>query len=444
MNLQGSFAQQASRIGVAAALLACSLPVLAGDAKHLGVASCAGSTCHGATRPFAGVGIAQDEYLVWQRQDRHARAFATLRGERSQRIAANLGLPRAWEASECLVCHADAPPVAQRGRAHQLSDGVGCEACHGGAERWLRPHTAGYASNAQRTRDGLYPLWEPAARAALCLSCHQGDEGRPMTHRLMGAGHPPLRFELDTYLAVMPAHHVADADYATRKSAPDPSRNWVEGQLAAADAQLRALAAAPAAAGRFPELMQFDCNACHHSMGEPRWEAGLAGPLAPGSVRLADTPMRLLGLWLEALDPALAAEWRSAMDSLHLASQQAGPALQVRAGELLKILDGRVAARLRDPELRRTRLAEGLRHLLVAHRDGPAGADFSSSEQLAMASAVLFTALAEQGRARPVPQWTAALDAIYSAVRDRDRFEPAALRRAAEAAERALAKAGVR
>lgn len=441
---KGSAKRFAMGLALAPALwLAPPASIAAGAPLHQGVASCAGSACHGATRPFAGIGITQGEYLVWQRHDPHARAYLSLRGEPARRITAKLGLGPAWEAQDCIACHADAPPPAQRARAHQLSDGVGCEACHGGAGPWLRTHTKGYASLAQRKADGLYPTWEPAARAQLCLSCHQGDAARPMTHRIMGAGHPPLRFELDTFTAVMPPHHVQDADYAARKGAADAARNWVEGQVAAAGSQLRTLALA-SAPGRFPELAHYDCGACHHSLQAPRWEAGLAGPLPPGAIRLHDTPMRLLGMWLGALDPALAARWREALGALHAASHDSDSALQARANELLALLDGTVVARLRDDGLRREKLLAGLGALLAAHARGPAGADFSSAEQLAMASAVLYTALAEQGRARVTPEWRAALDQLYGAVRDRDRFDPAALRRAIAQAEAALAPAANR
>src|SRR5689334_8932544 len=193
--------------------------------RHLGVATCAGSACHGAAK-MSGSNVRQDEYLTWQRKDRHARAYATLRTDRSRRIAANLGLADATSATECLVCHSDNVPAEQRGGRFQVSDGVGCEACHGGAERWLTPHTRGYANHKARLADGLYATWDLSARAELCLSCHQGDATRPMTHAIMGAGHPPLLFELDTFGALQPAHYDPDADYARRKGKPDNARNW--------------------------------------------------------------------------------------------------------------------------------------------------------------------------------------------------------------------------
>ena len=131
------------------------------DGVHLGVASCAGSTCHGAVQPLKGSVVAQNEYIIWSRRDKHAKAYAVLSDDRSQRIAKNLGLGDARTAQICLSCHADDVPADQRGPQFQISDGVGCEACHGGARGWLGVHIAGgtHADNLKAgTFDAVTPL----------------------------------------------------------------------------------------------------------------------------------------------------------------------------------------------------------------------------------------------------------------------------------------------
>ena len=65
------------------------------DAIHEGVASCAGGTCHAATVPFGESGIRGDEYFIWQTQDVHGKAFATLGSERSQKMGQKLGINQA-------------------------------------------------------------------------------------------------------------------------------------------------------------------------------------------------------------------------------------------------------------------------------------------------------------------------------------------------------------
>src|SRR5690606_37332927 len=121
----------AALMGVSARALAIE-PGIA-DYKHMGVASCATSVCHGKLAPATDKDVALNEYRIWQQEDRHAQAYRTLELPESKRIAANLGLPNATAAKICLDCHADNVPADKRGPKFQISDGVGCEACHGGS-----------------------------------------------------------------------------------------------------------------------------------------------------------------------------------------------------------------------------------------------------------------------------------------------------------------------
>jgi hypothetical protein len=392
--------------------------------QHMGVATCAGSACHGATR-LAGAAVRQDEYLRWQREERHARAFATLRGERSARIAANLGLRSATDAPECLVCHADFVPAAASGPRHHLSDGIGCEACHGGAERWLTPHARGYRSHRDRTAGGLYPTWEPLARAELCLSCHQGDARRPMTHAIMGAGHPPLLFELDTFTALQPAHFEVDADYVARKGRPDDARLWIVGQAAAARGLLAGLAGPALGEALFPELAFFDCNACHHPMQPPRWQPRPGG--APGRVPVADAPLHFTALWLDAVKPELAQRWRAAILELHAAGDRA--ALRERAAAAGALLE----KELLPLAATHAHGAAQLRALALAIADqgaGPRAGDFSIAEHTAMATAVFATALGAATGSKAPKALQSALDSVFAAVEDRERYDPGKMRAA--------------
>src|SRR5215469_4634071 len=109
------------------------------DGIHLGVTSCASTSCHAAASPVTGSSIRHDEYLVWSQEsdahriDKHHRAYIVLLGDQGVRIAHNLGLPDAVTADACLNCHTDNVPEARRGPQFKIVDGVGCETCHGGA-----------------------------------------------------------------------------------------------------------------------------------------------------------------------------------------------------------------------------------------------------------------------------------------------------------------------
>lgn len=383
--------------------------------QHMGVATCAGSACHGAAQSFAGSRVRQDEYLLWQRRDRHSRAYATLRTERSRRIADNLALGDPIQARECLVCHTDWVADSERGSRYLISDGVGCESCHGAAQRWLVPHARGYASNEQRAASGLYPTWDPRARAGLCLSCHLGSERRPMTHAMLGAGHPPLLFELDTFTAVQPAHFDLDRDYALRKGPSDSARNWAVGQAVTARELLTGWSGIAADGAVFPELAWFDCNACHHPMQPPRWDALIAPGVPAGRPRLADVSLHFTLLWLEVVRPDLAARWRAGLVDLHRASTRSIEDIRSAAQIQKKFLEEEVLPLVARRSLSAADLRRLIRQVLESGA-GPRAGDYSTAEQTAMAATVLVTALAtREGSAVPKPLREAAA-AIYDVV----------------------------
>jgi hypothetical protein len=290
-------------------------------ARSLGVASCASSMCHGSVQPWHESGVRQDEYVTWSRTDRHARAYATLLTERSQKIAAKLGLARpAHEASECLDCHAHNVPAARRAPQFSISDGVACEACHGPAERWIRGHVERGATRARNEARGLYPTRDPVARGRLCLSCHYGDSQKLVTHRMMAAGHPRLSFEIDTFTHLMPAHYGA-ANFA------DGVRSWALGQALAAETLLTLLVHPRRGRdGFFPELVLFDCHACHHPMSQARNAGGRLG-LAPGLVRLNDSHLIMVRHIAGRVDGEGSAALARAMADLHAALGGRGDAL---------------------------------------------------------------------------------------------------------------------
>jgi hypothetical protein len=116
-----------------------------GNFSYVGVASCAGSTCHGRSEANGRI-VRQDELMIWQNEaspsGAHSRAWRVLTEPRSRAIAARLGIGEAASAPMCLGCHATPAAPSQRGPRFHTSDGVGCESCHGAAGGWLASHYA--------------------------------------------------------------------------------------------------------------------------------------------------------------------------------------------------------------------------------------------------------------------------------------------------------------
>jgi hypothetical protein len=318
--------------------------------RHLGVATCGGSTCHGAIEPFRQSNVLQNEYVTWTQKDKHAAAYKVLLNERSQRIAKNLGLAKpAHESAECLNCHAHFPAEDKRGPQFQLSDGVACEACHGGAAQWLGPHVANRGNHAENIQNGLYPTEDPVKRAKLCLACHFGDlskDNKFVTHRIMGAGHPRMSFELDTFTAIQPLHYRLDDDYLKRKPQHGSGvQVWAIGQAMALSELMGALADPKRNRdGIFPELVMFDCHACHHPMSNLRWAQRGSVGLPPGVPRLSDSNLIMLRIIAERISPADGAALRDRGLALHKASIQGTDATVAAAKGVKEVADRLVAA----------------------------------------------------------------------------------------------------
>lgn len=403
---------------------------------HEGVASCAGGTCHGATKPLGDNQIQQDEYFIWQQKDAHAGSYRKLFNERSQRIARNLGI-NVTTAPQCLVCHTDAPPTAARGERFLIEDGIGCEACHGGAGRWLPEHTRPGITLAEKESLGMTPLWRSDVRAEKCLSCHQGDAEHPITHAMMAAGHPPILFELDTFTTLEPPHWVRDADYAKRKQNHDPASDWAIGQAAAAEMFLRSMTEGRLQDGLFPELMNFDCNSCHHSLNLQRMVVGRSAPLAPGAVPFADAHIYWLGVWLDVAAPELGLRWKQRWAAVNEATRSGQPQVIASARAMHGVLTQSILPLVSGKNLNSTQIKKIL--LAIADTAGTVRSrDFASAEQAAMGALVLADALRMRGEPLPTSA-KSAINTLYTAVRSRDGFEPTQYHSALAELKRVLA-----
>lgn len=389
-------------------------------ARHVGVVNCASSLCHGSITEWEGSNVLQNEYVTWSRVDKHAlRANQVLLNDQSKRIAKNLGLKQpAHEAKICVDCHGHNPPADQRGERFKASDGVSCEACHGPAENWIKSHVAPGATHQDNLKNGLYPTSDPVALAKLCLSCHFGNKDKFVTHRIMGAGHPRISFELDTFTQTQPAHFVVDEDWMKRKGSWDGIRLWAIGQALAAQEQLDVvLDPKRGRDGLFPELVVFDCHACHHPMSDTRWKPRVG--TRPGTIRFNDANLLMLRQIVRRTFPAETGTFNDLVLSLHKAvAGEGGDALEA-ARKLRKGLDSVV-------DKLRTRAFDDadLRAILQGLIDGLAGqyTDYAGAEQASMAIGSVLNFLAKRGAVRDVKAANASLDRLFVTVKDDEKY----------------------
>ncbi len=301
---------------------------------HEGVASCAGSTCHSRPAPTGPV-VRQNELITWQSPyspaGLHSHAYRALTETRGQAIAARLGLGPAQKAAACLGCHSD--PAVQRGARYQLSDGVGCEACHGGAGGWIASHYTLGATHGANVARGMKALDDPKVRAGVCLDCHYGSakSGQFVTHQMMAAGHPRVSFELDLFSSLQ-QHYDIDADYGRRgKVNAGGVKTWAVGQAMALDRALTLYGQPSKTAGAFPELYFFDCHACHRTISDDP-KARLTAQSNPGrggqigAVPFNDENMIMLAAAARTAPASLAQRFQTESRAFHqaLGSDRAG------------------------------------------------------------------------------------------------------------------------
>jgi hypothetical protein len=410
------------------------------DATHLGVSSCAGSSCHGALEPWTESTVVQNEYILWEEQDPHSGAYKTLLTDESQRISRNLGLGRAEEEPLCLDCHADNVAPERRAKGFQMSDGVGCEACHGGAVDWLGQHISGKADHQANLRAGLYPTEDPEARARLCLSCHFGTKDRFVTHRIMGAGHPRMGFELDTYTWTQPAHFVVDDDYRARKGAIASVQVWAVGQAVAVESLLEAMLDPERNTdGIFPELVFFDCYACHHPMSNVRWAPRESHGIGPGIPRIYDANLIMMRVILDRTDAGMAAEVADKSKRLHQAALEGYDATTSAARDLKNAMEGAID-KLAAHTFTGADIAALMGGLIEMGLSGEY-VDYAGAEQATMAASALLQTMVDDGmisRAKYI-ELSAVLNECYTAIEKDEEYDPRAFLAAVQTLQNAIA-----
>jgi hypothetical protein len=371
-----------------------------------GTLSCSGRGCHAdLDRSGKGSrGISSCSYSLWLDNDPHANAYRVLSEPRGQEMAQALGIKDVTAEPRCLACHVtpqaadllrdtrDQPPP------EEWVSGVGCESCHGSAEKWLVPHRdevwrKKYTPQEKEEQFGLKNLTTLAGRARVCAGCHVGapaDPGnnlplRDMNHDHIAAGHPRLMFEFSAFLANEPPH------WKERFTGPDAlARAWLVGQVVAAEAALDLLADRAKHANTrnrpWPEFSEYDCYACHHHLTRDSWRAERGYPKgAAGRLRLASWYPGLIDL----VAPLAGAKKPDFLLSLAAAMRRPSPPARNVAQQAVKAragLTGLVAKleNLKLPTAEFVKLRKALAIRGIESCEPAKRTDWDEAEQLAL------------------------------------------------------------
>lgn len=406
--------------------------------KHMGVATCAGSTCHGRNEADGEV-VRQDELMRWQEESTpggaHSRAFRVLGEPRSIAIGKKLGIGDPRSAQMCLGCHAT--PAQSKGPRFQLGDGVGCEACHGAAENWLSSHYAVGANHADNVSKGLIPMDDPKARASVCLDCHFGstNAGQFVDHRIMAAGHPRISFEMDLF-STLQQHHDVDADYVARKGRPSSVRLWAVGQAMALERSVN-LFARPGIAteGLFPEFYFYDCHSCHRRIyddpdARPTFLNNPGRPIPTGMPPYNDENMIMLAAAVRVVVPDMAKAYEQRTRAFHAAMGQ-GRQAAVTEGRKLQQFARQLADRFSRTRFSRAQTF-AIMETIASDAVSPRFTDYEGAVQSVMAVDTLLSGLVNDGTVsdRAARSLRVQINNAYAAVSEPNAFKPVNFRRA--------------
>lgn len=230
---------------------------------YVGVGTCANGICHGAGEPREDAEILGNEYTS-RVLDPHFRAWEVLSNDLSREIMQAFAPGKSAPSHGlCLDCHAVAAPPSKN-LGLEIEDGISCEGCHGPAGGWWKRHYEEGWTHEDSLQAGMNDLRRPTTRARVCMECHLGTGDQRVDHRLIAAGHPVLRFELDNYSQVENLKHwKSDAERGRRAS--HGLRAWAVGQGVAFQEGLQLLAAkAEDADAPWPAFAELSCASCHH------------------------------------------------------------------------------------------------------------------------------------------------------------------------------------
>lgn len=276
-----------------------TVPVIAAEKEPftpLGAPSCASAACHNQN---LGKGIPFSEYSTWTGFDPHHKAYESLFSPRSDRMVKNLyntGVGSAASTQLCLNCHASNQGKSEHaGSGFTLTEGLGCESCHGAASGYLSEHYSTkfkkLSSQEKEKEFGLTNTKDLSSRNKMCADCHVGNakKGMDVNHDLIAAGHPRLNFELSAYSAQYPKHWKMSDEL---KRLPDfNAKAWAIGQIENSKVALQLLEdranglhGVDGNKTPWPEFTEFDCFSCHKDLklNSRKYQGGYSNK--PGSL----------------------------------------------------------------------------------------------------------------------------------------------------------------
>ncbi len=390
------------------------IPTVSG--KYVGPGSCSAVACHGGIQARTTTKVLQNEYSTWITADKHTRAYVALTEPLGRQMSAILKIGPAEKSQRCLVCHALSVPESEHARDFDVAEGVSCESCHGASSQWIGPHIQPTADHQKMVALGLVDNKNLSVRTEKCLTCHLGAPGLNVDHELIAAGHPDLKFELDSYTAVEPPHWVEKGPNGGPADPLYGVRAWAVGE--AVELQQSMLRVSRHAKnGPWPEFSEMDCMTCHHALTGPqswRQKEGYAGH------RAGDPPYNLARYvvfkhFAEEVSPGLNAQLNTEANKVAalITSMSPDRAAVEAAANRAADLAGQIVVNVRDASYDTARTDRLLR-AIASDGDAISVAGERTAEQALMTLDSLYIAEAKAGA--PNAATRQAIDGLFPLV----------------------------
>ena len=177
--------------------------------------------------------------------------------------------------------------------------------------------------------------------------------------------------------------------------------------------------------GLFPELVAFDCHACHSPMSSLEWSprTGTA-ELGPGLPRFNDANLLMLQVITNHVDAALGQQLREHTNALHTATRSNHKAM-LRAARSLQGVTTQLISQFAEHDFE----PEDMKILLdgiIANGLSGEYVDYAGAEQASMAIGTIVTAMQNVGALKKgqMDGINAALDKVFEAVDNDEKYRP--------------------
>tara|TARA_B100000686_G_C16472450_1_gene802798 strand:- start:71 stop:850 length:780 start_codon:yes stop_codon:yes gene_type:complete len=243
----------------------------------------------------------------------------------------------------------------------------------------------------------------------------------------MGAGHPRISFELETFTALEPAHFVVDKDYYKRgKTSVGSVKTWAIGQAMSINMMLDVLLDPQIGMdGFFPELVVFDCHACHRPMSKLQWaKREGTGNLGPGIPKFNDSNLLMLQVVTSQIDPNLGKDLKSSSIKLHESFRESRDSMIIAASNL-KNTTKKLISTFEKHDFSSSDVKSILNTLINNAIKGEY-VDYAGAEQASMAIASLVNGMSDMGilKNSNLKNINGGLEKIYTTVDNAENYKP--------------------